>query len=131
MGFLTRFVLVLEVLYPALAAAGGPAVPRITSVQYSGSGCPNNAARSGDFNNPTFKYSNFAAISPGTSKTANCEVHVQADGASAGWQVALSQVNVQGHLKLDAGMNLDYYTQTFFSENAGNTVRLLSPFFFV
>lgn len=124
MGPLTRFALVAQALCPivAVAADSPPSLPRITSVQYSGNGCPNNGARSGDFNSPTFKYNNFAAASPGTNQTVNCEVHLQASGGSAGWQVALSHVNVNGHLVLDPGMSLDYYTQAYFSENAANTV---------
>jgi len=131
MSLLTSFALVAQVLCPVLAVAADspPSLPHITSVQYSGSGCPNNAARSGDFNSPTFKYNNFAAAYPGTNQTLNCEVHLQASGGSAGWQVALSQVNINGHLVLDPGMNLDYYTQAYYSQDAANTVCLESHYF--
>lgn len=126
MGFLPRLALLVQTLYPALAlatdAAAPPTLPRITSVQYSGNGCPDDASRKGDFNDPTFRFDSFAASFPGTGRTVNCEVHVQAAGATAGWQVALSQVNVDGRLVLDPGVGLVYFTQTYFSDDAADTV---------
>ncbi|KAH8887302.1 hypothetical protein GQ53DRAFT_827466 [Thozetella sp. PMI_491] len=97
-------------------------MPRITSVSYSGNGCPDNLDNSGDFNNPTFTFRHFVASSPGVNQTVNCEIHLQSAGGSAGWQVSLSEVDVRGHVVLDPGMRLNYYVQTYFSENAGNTV---------
>lgn len=123
MGVLSRFAVAVAALYVPLIAADTPASqPRITSVQYSGNGCPNDASRSGSFNDPTFTYNRFAAVLPGVNQTVNCEIHVQAAGASAGWQVALSDVNIDGHLVLDQGTRLDYYTTVYYSENAGSTV---------
>jgi len=125
MGALTTLAVALVALYTPLAAADGPASqPTITSVQYSGNGCPDDAKRTGGFSDPTFTYNRFAASLPGQNQTVNCEVHVQAAGASSGWQVALSNVNVNGHLVLDEGTSLDYYTTVFYSENAGTTVCL-------
>ncbi|KAH8905223.1 hypothetical protein BR93DRAFT_970031 [Coniochaeta sp. PMI_546] len=122
MGVLSRFAVAVAALYVPLTAADTPASqPRITSVQYSGNGCPNDASRSGSFNDPTFTYNRFAAVLPGVNQTVNCEIHVQAAGASAGWQVALSDVNIDGHLVLDQGTRLDYYTTVYYSENAGST----------
>ncbi|KAJ9164837.1 hypothetical protein NKR19_g1080 [Coniochaeta hoffmannii] len=122
MGALTTLAVALVALYTPLAAADGPASqPTITSVQYSGNGCPDDAKRTGGFSDPTFTYNRFAASLPGQNQTVNCEVHVQAAGASSGWQVALSNVNVNGHLVLDEGTSLDYYTTVFYSENAGTT----------
>ncbi|OIW34602.1 hypothetical protein CONLIGDRAFT_638951 [Coniochaeta ligniaria NRRL 30616] len=122
MGALSRITVAIAALYAPLAAADTPASqPRITSVQYSGNGCPNDASRSGSFSDPTFTYNRFAAVLPGTNQTVNCEIHVQAAGGSAGWQVALSDVNIDGHLVLDQGTRLDYYTTVYYSENAGST----------
>jgi hypothetical protein len=127
MGALTRFAVAVAALSIPLASADSPASqPRITSVKYSGNGCPNDAARSGGFNDPTFSYNRFAASLPGVNQTLNCEIHVQAVGATAGWQVALSDVNVNGHLVLDKGTRLDYFTTVYFSEDAADTV---SPLF--
>ena len=123
MGALTRIAVAVAALYAPLIAADAPASqPRITSIQYSGNGCPNDASRSGSFNDPTFTYNRFAAVLPGTTQTVNCEIHVQAAGATAGWQVALSDVTVNGHLVLEQGTRLDYYTTVFYSENAATTV---------
>jgi hypothetical protein len=123
MGALSRFAVAVAALYVPLATADTPAsLPRITSVQYSGNGCSNDAARSGGFNDPTFSYNRFAAALPGRNQTVNCEIHVQAAGASSGWQVALSDVDVKGHLVLDAGTRLDYYTTVYYSQNAPATV---------
>lgn len=125
MGALSRFAVAVAALYVPLATADTPASqPRITSVQYSGNGCPNDASRSGGFSDPTFTYNRFAASLPGVNQTVNCEIHVQSTGASAGWQVALSDVNISGHVVLDQGTRLDYYTTVYYSENAGATVCL-------
>ncbi|KAB5580218.1 hypothetical protein GE09DRAFT_430490 [Coniochaeta sp. 2T2.1] len=123
MGALSRFAVAVAAVLsvPVAMADEPPSQPRITSVQYSGNGCPNDASRTGGFNDPTFTYNRFAAVLPGVNQTVNCEIHVQATGASAGWQVALSDVTVAGHLTLDPGTRLDYYTTVFYSENAGST----------
>lgn len=126
MGALSRFAVAVAALYAPFAAADTPASqPKITSIRYSGNGCPDDASRSGTFNDPTFSYNRFTAVLPGTNQTVNCEIHVQAAGASAGWQVALSDVNIDGHLVLDQGTRLDYYTTVFYSENAATTVCIL------
>jgi uncharacterized protein DUF4360 len=127
MGALYRFAVAAAALYAPLAAADAPAAqPKITSVQYSGNGCPNNAARTGGFSDPTFTYNRFAAVLPGVNQTVNCEIHVQATGATPGWQVALSDVNVAGHLTLDKGTRLDYFTTVYYSQDAGTTVSHIS-----
>lgn len=125
MGPISRFAVAVAVaaLHTPLAAAVNPASqPTITSVQYSGNGCPNDASMSGGFPDPTFTYNRFNAALPSANETANCEIHVQAAGASSGWQVAVSGVTVCGHLSLDPGTQLDYYTTVYYSENAGDTV---------
>jgi hypothetical protein len=126
MGALSRFAVAFAALYIPLAAADSPSSqPSITSIQYSGNGCTKDASRSGGFDDPTFTYNRFAAALPGINQTVNCEIHVQAAGASSGWQVALSDVTVCGHLVLDPGTRLDYFTTVYYSENAGSTVCYL------
>ncbi|KAK3938734.1 hypothetical protein QBC46DRAFT_264707 [Diplogelasinospora grovesii] len=121
MGAFSRMtVLLAAAAYSSLVTAD-PATPRITSITYSGNGCPNNPDRSGDFNGPTFAYRRFVAAYPGTNQTVNCEVHIQATGASAGWQVALSDNWIKGHVVLDPGTQLDYWTTSYFSQDAANT----------
>lgn len=116
-----------------LAARDGPSsLPHITSVQYSGVGCPSSAPavdKSGGFDDASFRLNAFSVSNADVySSTANCEVHVQASGASAGWQVGVSDVYVRGRLVLDPGAQMDFYVTTFWSQSAANTVSL-SPFF--
>ena len=121
MGIVTRVAMLLAVASAAVADTP-PSIPRITSIQYSGSGCPNNADQSGDFNSPTFTYHRFTTSYPGTDGTTNCEVHVQSSGGSSGWQVALSDIYVTGHVTLDPNTRLDYYTTVYYSQAAADTV---------
>ncbi|KAK3329858.1 hypothetical protein B0H66DRAFT_597422 [Apodospora peruviana] len=123
---LSRFTVLLAAasaaLPASLAVAESPSsLPRISTITYSGNGCTRDPKLSGDFNDPTFSYNNFAASLPGTNQTLNCEVHIQATGASSGWQVALKDNWVKGHLVLDPDTCLDYYTQVYFSQNAAKT----------
>ncbi|KAK8028921.1 hypothetical protein PG991_005977 [Apiospora marii] len=116
---------------PLLAARDGvpSSLPHITSVQYSGDGCPSSAPavdKSGDgFDDVSFRLNAFAVSGADVySSTANCEVHVQASGASAGWQVGVSDVYVRGRLRLDPGAQMDFYVTTFWSQGAANTVTV-------
>lgn len=124
MGNLTRLTAFLAAVVPsALVAADGPAdLPKISSITYSGNGCIKDPKYSGNLNDPTFSYSNFAASYPGSNRTLNCEVHINLVGGSPGWQFALTNNLVKGHVVLPAGACLDYYTQVFFSQNAAKTV---------
>ncbi|KAK0734526.1 hypothetical protein B0T26DRAFT_632795 [Lasiosphaeria miniovina] len=125
MGPLSHLALLLAAVYPALAAADTPSSsPRITSISWSGNGCPRDPKFDGDFNAPVFTYNNFAASLPGTNQTLNCEVHIQTAGTSPGWQVALKNNWVKGHLVLSPGTTLDYYTTVYFSQSASNTASL-------
>ncbi|KAK8010489.1 hypothetical protein PG990_009454 [Apiospora arundinis] len=112
-----------------LVARDGPSsMPHITSVQYSGDGCPSSAPavdKSGGFDDLSFRLNAFSVSSADVySSTANCEVHVQASGASAGWQVGVSDVYVRGRLILDPGAQMDFYVTTFWSQSAANTVTV-------
>ncbi|KAK7981773.1 hypothetical protein PG996_009461 [Apiospora saccharicola] len=121
---------------PLLAARDGvpSSLPHITSVQYSGDGCPSSAPavdKSGNgFDDVSFRLNAFAVSGADVySSTANCEVHVQASGASAGWQVGVSDVYVRGRLMLDPGAQMYFYITTFWSQGAANTVSF--PFSFL
>lgn len=132
MGPLAKVTLAMAALYAPFAAADSPASqPKITSVQFSGNGCPNAASMSGSFGDPTITYNRFAAALPGANETVNCEVHVEAAGASSGWQVAVSDVTVCGRLSLDPGTQLDYYTTVYYSEDASATVCCHCPIFHI
>ena len=107
------------------ASADAPS-PSIASISFSGTGCPNNGASvSGDFSHPTFTFKHFAAVSPGVNSTVNCEAHITTSGSTDGWQVALDKVNVKGHLVLDPNTDLTYFITSYFSQDAGNSVRFL------
>lgn len=123
-------------LIPAAAAAAASAAaaspsPRISSISFSGNGCPKDPKHSGGFTDPTFTYHGFALALPGANRTANCQVHVQATtgAGAAGWQVALRTNSVRGHVVLSPGTRLEYYTSVFFSQEAGKTVCFFFFFF--
>ena len=100
-------------------------VPALTAFKYSGSGCTqgsNSVKTVGGWNEATFSFSDFIANSPGEDATENCEVHFQGSGASAGWQVAVSELNVNGKVVLPPGTRFDYYWQIYWSDDASNTV---------
>lgn len=78
--------------------------------------------RSGAFADPAFRLDAFEARAPDGTSTVNCQVHVQAEGASSGWQLGLESVTVRGHLVLDPGASLDWYVTSFFSQDADKTV---------
>ena len=105
-------------------------LPKFSSVQYSGSGCPSAApavVRTGAFAEPAFRLNSFEAKVPDGTSSVNCQVHIQATGASAGWQVGIDSVTVRGHLVLDPGATLDWYVSSFFSQDADRTVSFPFP----
>ena len=109
----------------ALDAVAPDSLPKFTSVQYSGSGCPSSApgvVRTGAFAEPAFRLNGFEAKVPDGTSSVNCQVHIEASGASAGWQVGLESVSVRGHLVLDPGATLDWFVTSFFSQDADRTV---------
>ncbi|KAL2147694.1 hypothetical protein VTI28DRAFT_7046 [Corynascus sepedonium] len=118
MGLLSNLALLTTAVSAVVAA---PATPKITSISFSGNGCAKAPKFSGDFNAPTITLSDFAASSPDGNRTVNCQVHLQAQGASPGWQVALKSNVAKGHIILSPGTSLTHYTTVFFSQDASNT----------
>lgn len=107
---------------PALVGAAPDQAPKITSLKFSGSGCPNDSgsvkAVYGDLGDaPAFTFSQLKG-----DDTANCELHIQSSGGSQGWQVAVKEVTYQGNVQLSSGSQLDTITQAYWSEHAGDTV---------
>ena len=123
--------LILAALLP-LANCGPVAVrdtpaslPALTAFRYSGNGCTqgsNSVKRVGGWTDATFTFSQFIADGPGKDSTQNCEVHYQGSGASAGWQVSVSELNVNGKVVLLAGSRFNYYWQIYWSDDASDTV---------
>ncbi|KAK4129057.1 hypothetical protein N657DRAFT_639604 [Parathielavia appendiculata] len=119
MGILSHLALVLTAASAVAAEAATPgSPPQITSITYSGNGCQRDPKFSGSFNDPTVTFYNFAASLPGANQTVNCQVHLQAKGASPGWQVALKSNVIKGHVVLGPGTTLTHYTTVFFSQDA-------------
>ncbi|KAI0404329.1 hypothetical protein F4802DRAFT_251361 [Xylaria palmicola] len=110
-----------------LAAREAPsALPKITSLSYSGSGCPSSSPgvdrTGGGFSDIGFRLNSFEASLPGIENAnTNCQVHLQATGCSAGWQVGIKSATVRGHLTLDPGASITWYLTSYWSENAATT----------
>lgn len=107
--------------FALLAIAAPPTPPTITRLVFSGSGCPND---SGSVQSDSTTLGDTAGVAftqlKGNS-TDNCAVHIQSAGASAGWQVALKQVDYVGDVALKGNSELNTFTQVFWSENAKDT----------
>ncbi|KAI1810619.1 hypothetical protein GGS20DRAFT_566546 [Poronia punctata] len=102
------------------------ALPHITSVTYSGDGCPSSSPgveRTGaGFGDVGFKLNGFEASLPGIEHSStNCQIHLQASGCTAGWQVGIQSATVKGHLVLDAGASFDWFLTSYWSQDAGAT----------
>ncbi|KAK5624781.1 hypothetical protein RRF57_000497 [Xylaria bambusicola] len=109
-----------------LLARDPAAQPHITSLSYSGSGCPSSSPaveRTGaGFSDIGFKLNGFAASLPGIENAnTNCQVHLQATGCSSGWQVGIQSATIQGHLVLDPSASITWYLTSYWSENAAAT----------
>ncbi|KAI1185736.1 hypothetical protein F5B17DRAFT_18350 [Nemania serpens] len=106
--------------------AAPSALPHITSLSYSGDGCPSSSPgveRTGaGFSDIGFRLNGFAASLPSieTSTTA-CQVHLQATGCAPGWQVGIQSATIKGHLVLDPSASVTWYLTSFWSENAAVT----------
>jgi hypothetical protein len=113
----------LLLLLPAVALAAPPSSPSITRLVFSGTGCPND---SGSVKSDSSTLGDYAGVSfsqlRGTD-TDNCAVHITSTGGTPGWQVAVSQITYEGNVNLRGRSELDTYTQVFWSESAGSTVR--------
>lgn len=109
----------------ALALAAPDHCPKITSVGFSGSGCPSSVANAvksltGDLGD----VANFTLSRLKGDSTDNCEIHLQASGGSSGWQVAVQSIAYSGNVQLSAGSQLDTFTQVYWTDHAADTVSL-------
>ena len=108
---------------PALILAAPDHAPKITSLKFSGQGCPNDSgsvkAVYGELgDNPAFRFGQLKG-----DDTGACELHIQSSGGSQGWQVAVKEVTYEGNVKLSSGSQLDTITSAYWSEHAADTVR--------
>lgn len=119
-----RSALFLSAIAPAaLVAAAPPSAPQIYNVDYAGNGC----AAPGSVKSTSGTLGDSASFTFSSLKgddTNNCGIHVQAKGASEGWQVAIGAIEYRGTLTLKPGSSLDSYSQIFWSDNASKTVSV-------
>ncbi|KAF2657281.1 hypothetical protein K491DRAFT_691298 [Lophiostoma macrostomum CBS 122681] len=113
-------LLLLPVL--PLAFAAPPSSPRITNLQFSGTGCPNDSGSVKSGSGTLGDSASFTFSQLKGSDSDNCQLHIIASGASQGWQVAVKSVDYQGNVHLKTGSSLDTITQVYWSENASATV---------
>ncbi|KAK0751787.1 hypothetical protein B0T18DRAFT_317207 [Schizothecium vesticola] len=127
MGFITNFAVLATALVPTLVLAAPPSIPTISKLTFSGPGCTqgSNLKWSGNLDELTVRYSEFAARNPGDG-TSNCQIHIQTTGGTAGWQYALKSTELKGSASLDAGATLTVFTSVYFSEDASNTATVSS-----
>jgi len=124
MGPLARLTVLIAALSPSLVLSATPdALPQIKSITFSGNGCPSDPKWSGGFNDLSVSYGEFGARLPGDRSTVACQVHIQGTGGSPGWQVALKETWVTGHVWLQPNTKLEFLTTSFFSQDAARTVR--------
>ena len=104
-----------------------PTLPNLTSVSFSGNGCPQGTAEYVNLNSrwseAIFAFDRFRAEDPGTSpteRTQNCQVHANLEGGATGWQVAVQSMTVRGFASLSAGSALTAYGTVYWSQNAAN-----------
>ncbi|KAI0972647.1 hypothetical protein F4678DRAFT_460215 [Xylaria arbuscula] len=126
LSFLSPFISIVTAASIPLFARDPSAQPHVTSLTYSGTGCPSSSPavdRTGaGFDDIGFRLNGFSASLPGIeTANANCQVHLQATGCSAGWQVGIQGATIKGHLVLDPSASITWYLTSFWSENAAST----------
>lgn len=114
-----------------VSADAPPTLPKITSLSFSGNGCPQNGTgdkvvtASGDWNELNFVFHHFTAAIPGdgpASRTTNCQAHLTASGTTPGWQVSPSNITFKGFTVLQPGATLTIYITAYWSQSASQTV---------
>lgn len=128
MAPLSKFALLLAAAAPLALCEDGPAKkPTVSSVSYSGNGCPqqsNSVTRTGDWDDLGFKFGQLSADSPGTKSTVNCEAHVISAGASPYWQISVSDVTLRGRSSLSSGGSVKAFVQAYWSDAPEKTLVL-------
>ncbi|KAF2278001.1 uncharacterized protein EI97DRAFT_374387 [Westerdykella ornata] len=122
-----RSALFLSAIAPAALVAATaeapPAAPQIYNLDYAGNGC----SAPGSVKSTSTTLGDSASFTFSSLKgddTSNCGIHLQAKGASEGWQVAIKEIEYKGTLSLKPGSSLDTYSQVFWSDNAAKTTTL-------
>ncbi|KAI0429853.1 hypothetical protein F5Y09DRAFT_342291 [Xylaria sp. FL1042] len=126
LSFLAPLITTATAATIPLYARDPAAQPRINSLTYSGTGCPSSSPavdRTGaGFGDIGFRLNSFSASLPGIeTSNENCQVHLQATGCTAGWQVGIQSATIKGHLVLDPSASITWYLTSYWSENAAVT----------
>ncbi|KAI1842947.1 hypothetical protein JX265_001660 [Neoarthrinium moseri] len=116
--------------YQLRDAIAPPQTPTIRSVSFSGNGCPSGGGgepsvvvTDASFERFSFQMPSYEAFSREPQRrSVFCQVHLSAEGLAPGWQVALRDVWLRGHLAMDRGVTLGNYVTMFFSADAASTV---------
>jgi hypothetical protein len=128
MGNLSQVLLAVMALGSSLAAgaptADPPAAPAIVSVTYSGNGCPQGSRNEmyGDEDTLNFAFHDFDARFGADGRSTNCQVHLNLVGGGPGWALSLETVNVKGALSESADAEVSFYTTSFWSQTASDTI---------
>ncbi|KXH52387.1 hypothetical protein CNYM01_03450 [Colletotrichum nymphaeae SA-01] len=113
---------------PALLIAliGSAAALRIKSVTHSGPACPqtDRLTWSGGLDDLTITLPDFSETLA-AGQTTSCQVHLLIDEGESGKSLLLQDVTLSGGLYLSSNTKVDFYTTTYWSETASDTVSLL------
>ena len=104
-----------------------PILPSMSSVSFSGNGCPQGSAEYLDMNSrwneAVFALTQFraedTAASP-TERTQNCQLHANMVGGAQGWQVAVQSLTVRGFASLSRGSSFTAFGTVYWSQDATN-----------
>jgi hypothetical protein len=123
----TMKTLIIAVLSLGVCAQELPKEASIRETSYSGTGCPQNSVSSTisvarDI--VTFGFDKFQAIiGPKAKRTEtkkSCQLRVGLS-YTTGYQLAVLQTTYHGYTRLDDGVNADFESEFYFTEDAGDS----------
>lgn len=137
MGLKTYFTFALAALCSqAVVACDDPepgdgelAAPNITSISFSGNGCPQGTMNQNTTSLDNLVLGNFSTevastVSP-IEKTKNCQLHINFSGDNPpDYQFSVKDLILKGYLILESGAAATVYVTTYWSQDAGKTVSM-------
>ncbi len=106
-----------------------PVLPDVTSVTFSGSGCPQGSTNvsipTSSWADWTFSLHQFSPEDPdkatsAAGRTQNCQVHATLVTKSPGWQLAVRSASMRGFSSLSSGSSLAAFATIFWSQDPAN-----------
>jgi hypothetical protein len=101
-----------------------PSLPKLVSVTTSGTGCSSGSTLISDTDNITLGLAGFKLNDGNTSivadRTKTCLASLKLGAATAGWQVGLVGITVNGHANLSAGSSLVTQVTTYWTSSDGD-----------